>query len=356
MNTYDEILEAMRLKYRELSGFDPDNASDIGIRLKVLAAQVFEVYGRLANLSDQVFPQTSSGQYLEMHAQTRGITRKQALPSRGRLRFSREVPAINDISISEGIICSTRPGPQVQFRTTQPGILQAGETHVDIPAEAVDPGEIGNVAALAVHIMITPAPGITGASNPSAFYGGVDEEGDAALRERLLLSYSNISNGTNRAFYHDIAMSRDGVRSVNVISRARGRGTVDVVISAASLEMEGEIVKELQAEMQEQKEINVDVRVLAAIRDELDVSVDIAVREGFSLDIVAENCQKAIQSLITGLGVGQPLLITQLGNTLFSVDGVYNYRVTSPQRDIFPLNNYIIVPGEISVQRMAVGQ
>ena len=40
MDTYDGILQRMREKYRVQTGHWPDDASDIGIRLKVLAGEL----------------------------------------------------------------------------------------------------------------------------------------------------------------------------------------------------------------------------------------------------------------------------------------------------------------------------
>ena len=42
MESYDEILTRMKEHYRELSGFAPENESDIMLRLRVLAGEVFK--------------------------------------------------------------------------------------------------------------------------------------------------------------------------------------------------------------------------------------------------------------------------------------------------------------------------
>ena len=43
MDSYQEILDRMKEKYKELSGYDADGASDIGIRMQVLAGEVFSL-------------------------------------------------------------------------------------------------------------------------------------------------------------------------------------------------------------------------------------------------------------------------------------------------------------------------
>lgn len=352
---YEEILDAMRVRYRELSGFDANQASDIGIRLKVLAAEIAEAYGRINELKKEVFPQTSSGKFLELHAESRAITRKPDMPAQGVLRFSRETPAYSDIAIPAGILCATKPEPQVHFETTQAATLEAGEFHADIPAIAVDAGARGNVAANSVCVMISPAAGITSVSNPEPFSGGVDEESDDALRSRLLAAYQNISNGTNSAFYYDLAMGHEGVSSANILPRRRGRGTVDVVITCRSADSQDDIVAAIQADLDHRKEINVDVLVTAAVRDYPPVSVEIAVEDGYGFDLVAEKVREEIESCVEELGVGSSLLLAAVGSRLLSVDGVYNYRILAPTADVLPASDHVLRPGPITVGRMAVG-
>lgn len=355
LQSYDEILAAMQARYRELSGFDADNASDIGIRLRVLAEQVHRALGEIGELNRQVFVQTSTGEHLELHAETRGISRKNALAAEGTLRFWRETPAQSDIAIAQGVLCATRPEPQLQFETTGTAVLPAGAKSVDVPARAVEPGVSGNVAPGSVCLMVTPAPGISGVGNPEGFSGGVDAESDDALRERLLRSFSSISNGTNSAFYYDLAMQHEGVASANVLPRHRGRGTVDVVVACRNPADEAGIVAALQADMQARKEINVDVQVYGAVRDRTAVSVEVSVEDGYDADAVLAACGDCVADYIGGLGVGGALLLAKLGGALLGVDGVYNYRILAPAADAVPVSSHVVEAGNVTVKRMAVG-
>ncbi len=353
--TFDEILSKMRARYRELSGFDADHASDIGIRLRVLAAEAASLYESLAELRAQIFPQTSSGEYLELHAQSRAITRKAAIPAIGSLTFSRETPAYSDIFIPAGVLCSTKSEPQVQFVTSEDATLVADATEVTVAAVAVDAGTIGNVAAFAVTVMISPAVGITNVKNSEPFFGGTDQENDDALRGRLIAAYQNISNGTNSAFYYDLAMSNEGVFSANILPRRRGRGTVDVVITSHSDILEDEIVDAIQSDLDVRKEINVDVKVSAAVRDYLAVSVEIAIKDGYNFALVSQKANEIIQNTINELGVGTPLLLASIGSKLLQVDGLYNYRILSPVNDVLPASDHVLRAGSITLSGMAVG-
>jgi uncharacterized phage protein gp47/JayE len=350
---YEQILNRMQQKYFEHTGFSADDASDIGIRLKVIAGEVEGLYREMSGLRGQIFAQTATGESLERHAQTRAITRKPAARATGILRFSREVPAVAEIALPRGILCSTRSDPQIHFETTGDAVLMAGSTFVDVPAAAVAAGVSGNAAPARICLIITGAPGITSVANPDSFGGGADAESDSMLRDRLLSSYANISNSTNRAFYYDAAMSHDDVISANILPRARGRGTVDVVIACLDPQTEPRAAQELAAHLAVEKEINVDVEVHPAVRDAINVTVAIEAHAGANHGHAAEAAAKTIREYMSSLAVGQPLMLSRLGQKLLDTDGVFNYRIMAPVRDIIPAARRVIRPGTISVERMS---
>lgn len=350
--TYEEILGRMTAAYEEKSGFVPDPASDVGIRMAVLAKVAGDLYGEAEMLGQQIFPQTATAEALDRHAQTRGLMRKPAIAAAGTLRFGRETPAAGDIPVPAGTVCSTRGEEGIYFETTAEAAILSGETETEIPARAVEAGRVGNVAAGSVCLMITAAPGVTWVGNPAAFTGGVDAEEDTALRERLLHSYANISNGTNTAFYYDVAMGREGVRSVNVLPRKRGRGTVDVVICCGDSAAEAATAAEIQEVLAEEKEINVDVSVYPAIRDRHNLTVALAVKADADFAIVSAHCREAITAYADSLGVGEPLLRARLGQVILGVEGVYNYSLKAPAADLLPEDEHVIRPGIVTVERL----
>lgn len=347
---YETILSQMQETYRSLTGFDADGASDIGIRLRVLAEQVAGLYRRLEELGRQAFPQTGTGEALDRHAACRGLRRKAARQAEGVLRFARELPAPYDIPIGAGVVCATRPEPQLQFETAAGGVLPAGETWVELPARAAEAGEEGNVAPGAVCLMVSAASGISSVTNPAPFTGGADEEGDDALRERLLAAYRTISNGTNGAYYYDLALQNEAVSSAAVLPRVRGRGTVDVVVRCpAGAE---EAVAVLRETMERAREINVDVAVRAAREQTVNLVLRVAPAEGAGFEMVCGRCREAAEAYLNALGVGQPLLISRLTARLLELDGVYNAAVKTPAGDVIPDGDAVLVPGAVTVERL----
>ena len=232
--TYEAILERMENRFQELAGFSPDDASDIGIRLKVLAGEIFSAYTNLSWLQRQVFPQTAQGTYLDYHAQQRGLQRKPALPSQGILQFSRETALPYDAVIPEGTVCAVSGENGVRFVTTRRAVLKAEEFSVSVPAQSEEGGQAMNAAAGAIQVLVTPPPGITAVTNPNGFTGGADGETDDGLRERILESYRSIPNGTNSAFYREFVLQYDEIYSASVVPRARGDMAQSMISHPAS--------------------------------------------------------------------------------------------------------------------------
>ena len=83
----DEIYEEMLSVFGEVSGYLPSASCDLAARMYAAAAQIQGLYLQAQWLLDQSFPQTAKGEYLERHAQLRGLSRGIATCAAGVLRF-----------------------------------------------------------------------------------------------------------------------------------------------------------------------------------------------------------------------------------------------------------------------------
>jgi uncharacterized phage protein gp47/JayE len=339
----------MQTEFSELAGYSADDASDIGIRLKVLAAQLFALYSKCDFLRGQMFPQTASGEYLTMHGQTRGINRKEAVKSTGRITLGRENSANFQIEVPIGVICSVGDNEEINFITTESAVIMPGQTAVTVSAEAVTGGSNGNVSADTVTAVINPPQGITYCSNAAAFSGGTNGESDDALRERLLQSFYTISNSTNSAYYYQKAMEVRDVVSVYVDPRVRGRGTADVIIATAEGIPSAALIKEVSDMFDTEREINVDVLVKAPTIRTQNVTILVRAKTGHTTETVYANVRNAVTGYMRGLAINERLLISKLSNIVYNTEGVENFRITLPASDVTPLAGQIIKPGNVTV-------
>ena len=86
---FEEIYAHMAEEYKTLAGVEPEDAADVSIRLKVLAGELYTVLCAAESLKLNCFPQTAAGEALDLHAEERGLVRKDAVKSVGTLTFSR---------------------------------------------------------------------------------------------------------------------------------------------------------------------------------------------------------------------------------------------------------------------------
>ncbi len=348
--TVDEIFEEMRAAFGEKTGVEPETGCDLAVRLYAAAAQVYALYVQADWTARQAFPQTAEGEFLDRHAQLRGLARKKAARAVGTLRFTGEAGG-SGRTIPQGTVCMT--AGLVRFETTQEAVLAAGTTQVDVPAQAVLAGSAGNVAANTVVSMAAAPVGIQSCGNPAPFLGGSDAESDEALRERVLDTFQRLPNGANAAFYEQGALSFSQVAAVSVLPRNRGVGTVDVVVAAGSGQPEEELLEELEAYFQTRREIAVDVKVLAPEEVSLNLSVQVKAGEGLDGAAVRTGVKNALQAWFSGERLGQDVLLAQLGSLIYGCEGVANYKILAPAADVAVDADQLPVLASVSVEAMA---
>lgn len=332
MKTIEEIYEEMLAVFRRETGAEASAVSDLSVRLYAVAAQVYGLYAQMDWLSRQCFPQTAQGEWLDRHAALRGLERRGAVRAEGNIRFSVSVPAVADLAIPAGTVCAT--AGLTRFETTAAATLKAGETSVLVPARAVEPGEGGNVPAGSILAMAVPPVGVGSCVNPEAFSGGTDAEGDDALRQRVLETYRRMPNGANAAFYEQAALSFPEVAACAVLPRARGRGTVDVVVASTAGDPGETLLAELQEYFEQRREIAVDVLVKGPQLRPVAVEAAISVAEGADGEEVCAGVRSAVEEFFSGALLGQDLPLARLNQLIFSQKGVTNCKITAPAADL----------------------
>lgn len=349
MKTIEELYQQMLESFAGRAGFTPEESCDLSVRLYTAAAQLQALDIQADWVLDQSFPQTAQGEYLDYHAQMRGITRAPGTCAVGTLRFQTPVQPASALTIPAGTVCMT--GEEVRFQTTAAAVLGTDALFVDVPAQALEAGSGGNVVAGAVCIMTACPVGITACTNPEAFSGGSDPETDESLRERILESYQRLPNGANAAYYEQVAMSHTGVAAASVIGRARGVGTVDVYIATEAGLPDGGLLEEVAQDLQEKREIAVDVQVLSPQTQQVDIALELDAGEG-NFEDVRLRTEAALRAFFSGHLLGKAVLLAELGALVYGVEGVKNYRFTAPAQDLEASDSVLPVLGELTITNM----
>lgn len=353
MITLEEIYQGLAARFQARTGRAAVESSELAVRFYAVAAQLYSLYVQAEWTRRQCFPQTAQGEELDKHAALRGVARRDALPAAGTVRFYVDQAREAEAEVPKGTVCMTAGG--VRFVTDEDGAVAAGELYCAVPVTAAEPGAAGNVAAGTIVYMALAPAGIVACANPEPLAGGRDREGDEALRERVLATFTRLANGANNAFYHQAAMSFDGVAAVTVLPKNRGVGTVDIVPAAQGGVPGGELLAALQDHFDRVREIAVDVKVLSPEVETVDVSVRLWAAQGRDWEEVAAAVRQRLAGWFSGERLGRPLPRAQLISLIYGVDGVANCELLSPAADL-PLDRVTLpVLGELTVMEGGEG-
>lgn len=220
------MLDRMRPSLDKTEGSIPyDSVAPVAIELVLAAEWAKEVLRR-------GFVQTAFGPYLTYRAEENGIERRPAVAARtpgNDVLFAGDpgspVPEGYQVTTE-----STESTPAKIYRTLAAVVLNNdGEARVAV--EAIEPGTIGNCPIGAIRHLSEPLPGIKSVTNLAPVEGGVDEEEDETLRQRVLEENRREEGDGNISDYVAWAKQVPGVGdNVLVEPLWQGEGTVRVVI------------------------------------------------------------------------------------------------------------------------------
>ena len=350
MKEWTEIYEQMRGTFAQRAGFVPSEGCDSAVRLYALAAELQSLLMQADWVLDQSFPQTAQGTYLDYHAETRGITRAAAEKAAGTLRFAAADKVTAACPIEKGTVCMTAEG--VRFETTEDAAIAVGSQWVDVPAQAVEAGAGGNVIAGTVTLLSAMPVGVVQCTNPAAFSGGCDAESDEALRGRVLASYQRLPNGANAAYYEQEAMRYPGVAAAKAVGRARGIGTVNVVIATHAGVPDAALLAAVETDLQKKREIAVDVKVLAPTVETVAVTAALKAAPGYTFAEAKAGAQSALEALFTGGLLGKSVTTARLLTLLCGVEGVENVHLTAPAADVAVGSTELPMLGTVTISEL----
>ena len=350
MKEWTEIYEQMRGTFAQRAGFVPSEGCDSAVRLYALAAELQSLLMQADWVLDQSFPQTAQGTYLDYHAETRGITRGAAEKAAGVIRFAAADKVTAACPIEKGTVCMTAEG--VRFETTEDAAIAVGSQWADVPAQAVEAGAGGNVIAGTVTLLSAMPVGVVQCTNPAAFSGGCDAESDEALRRRVLASYQRLPNGANAAYYEQEAMRYPGVAAAKAVGRARGIGTVNVVIATHAGVPDAALLAAVETDLQKKREIAVDVKVLAPAVETVAVTAALKAAPGYTFAEAKAGAQSALEALFTGELLGKSVTTARLLTLLCGVEGVENVHLTAPAADVAVGSTELPMLGTVTISEL----
>lgn len=324
--TADEIMQ--RMLSRVPDDIDKSEGSYIWDSLYPSAFELYQQKEISRYLIMQAFARYASGSFLLEHANDRGVKVPEPKPSIVYLLFN----------VAPGTIIpkGTRAGVEntdISFGTDEEVVIDDESSIVSATCEVA--GTVGNVLANKITMLLDSVPGVISVTNPMPATGGIDVEPDDTLRYRILQSKQNPEKGGGDSDYERWALSVANVQWARAINKARGLGTVDVVISGPA-GMLDQLVVDVQAQVDSKKPSGVDAKVR---------KVNI-VTANFNLQVFGiskELAQTIALDYLNSIGVGGTAVLSKLVSVLI-ISGASDVNVIEPINNVVLPNDSILVP------------
>ncbi|MCD8011658.1 MAG: baseplate J/gp47 family protein [Lachnospiraceae bacterium] len=193
----------------------------------LIASELLEFY--IPEILKLMFPQWSSGEYLDYLGEMAQLTRKSSTYATATLTIAGTAGTI----IKAGaVFCTeaTSDAASIEYEALETYVIDDSGV-VEVKVQAVEAGTGSNVNAGTIVLMSSPISGITSVTNEEAATGGVEEESDDDFRERIMEANAsrNASYIGNNADYKRWAESVDGIGTAIVVPEWDGPETVKIV-------------------------------------------------------------------------------------------------------------------------------
>ncbi len=283
------------------------------------ALEIWKIYMSLNGLIPIVYPNETSGEYIDKKCAYYGIERKPGLKASVTLT----VTGKNDTAVPKGAVFLSPEN--LRFLTDEDAVIQNGAAL--IPAFAAEPGTKYNVSAGHITKSLSSISGIATVTNEEAAVGGTDAETDASLIKRLYTRLQNAATSGNANHYKQWAMEVNGVGATKIKPLADGPGTVTVLIASSDMEpVDSATVAACAKHIEELCPIGAAVTVRTVSGLAINVAATVSIDSGTTIAEVQNAFEADLTGYLRSISFEQYIVpYTKIGYLLAGIDGVLDY-------------------------------
>ncbi len=297
------------------------------------AFELAVLYEQLELVYQAGFVDTAEAAHLDRVVAVLGLKRNEPDFAVGMVTFTRDKGLNEELVVPIGTLVTTeedknREPPKKAYLTIEEGLISAGRSSVDVRIQAQARGKQMAAEAETVVVMPLPVPGIKEIVNkkPIRFLGR-DRETDEELRQRAKQALLASGRASVTAIENAL-LGMTGVRGVRVkeefsqdhTGTARP-GSIAVYVDGLNEQNAPKIREKLDqvraAGVYPDLKPAIIIQLEAIIQIEVDPRIGVEERLQLEAEVAA-----AVAELIDDLGMGQPLLFSQLNSAVLKVDGV----------------------------------
>lgn len=313
--------------------------------LAPVSIEIESIQGDVAEIINNAFADTATGEYLDRIVAAQGLTRKPAVAAHGSVKITGAEGAVIDVGI---LVASDL----ANYEVTEGGTIPV-TGYLTVPVICQTAGTIGNVPSGAIKYFPVTIEGLYEVTNESAITTGYAEETDAELRTRYYSQVQAPATSGNAAQYKNWAKEIPGVGDARVFPLWNGNGTVKVaIIDSNKQAADADLVDAVQDYIDLMQPIGATTTVVSATEKDIDVGVSITITAGAVLadvkTLIEANLVKYFKSIAF---VESYVSYAKLGNTILSTDGVLDYSnltINSGTANIAIADTEIAVLGDVT--------
>lgn len=293
----------------------------------------------LVEVLKSLSPVTCEESYLlDYHADGRGLVRRESVNATGYVTVTAKAGLV--IPLGYGFSTETDDeGNTIDFVTTEEVTVDS-LGNAKIPIEAAEGGSASNVGVNTIVLHAGDETGelldeIISVTNEEAVTGGLDEEDDDTLRERIV-EYDrshDISYVGNVADYKRWALSVPGVGAVTVIPAKDDSGTIKIILMdqngvPASKQIQDAVYDYIMRPDSESDRLappNAVLEITAPETVVVNISAVVYLREA-EIGDVQNDLKAALQSYLLNVSSNDSAVrISAINSILGAVSGIYDY-------------------------------
>lgn len=320
----------------------------------------------LVEVLKSLSPVTCEESYLlDYHADGRGLVRRESVNATGYVT----VTAKAGLVIPLGYGFSTEAddeGNTIDFVTTEEVTVDS-LGNAKIPIEAAEGGSASNVGVNTIVLHAGDETGelldeIISVTNEEAVTGGLDEEDDDTLRERIV-EYDrshDISYVGNVADYKRWALSVPGVGAVTVIPAKDDSGTIKIILMdqngvPASKQIQDAVYDYIMRPDSESDRLappNAVLEITAPETVVVNISAVVYLREA-EIGDVQNDLKAALQSYLLNVSSNDSAVrISAINSILGAVSGIYDYdsvQINGVSKNVYLESGQMPVLGTVTI-------
>lgn len=340
--TLRELITQMTTDAEREAGAKQLRQSILRVLPKVFAYACHGLYGFIAWILKQLFPDTAEKQFLERQASIQGIYRRAASKATGTLT----------VSYTEG---ATLPVGTIFMADDQTRYETTAEPEVGsytVPVQCLEVGTIGNREEGQTYTLVSPVTGVDAEAVGSEMAGGAEAESDESLRERLLYRLRNPPRGGTATDYVAWAKEVPGVTRAWCFPKEQGIGTVVVRFATDELTDDGVptsgMVQIVADHIAESAPVTAATTVVAPVAKAVNFRIKDLTPD---FESVRAQVEAELKSLFVREATpGEALLISHIRQAISSAAGEEDFELLEPTADVPADSTQLLVVGEVTYE------